>query len=68
MNKSILKSIFVALCGLVGLIYILNPSAGIIELIPDNLPFIGNLDEAAAVMLILNALAYFGLDLTKFFK
>ena len=35
-----------------GLIYILNPTAGILELLPDNLPIIGNLDEAAAVTMI----------------
>jgi uncharacterized membrane protein YkvA (DUF1232 family) len=31
------------------LFYIANPGAGVVELIPDNLPFVGNLDEAAAV-------------------
>jgi hypothetical protein len=29
--------------------YLTNPTAGIFELIPDNIPGIGNLDEAAAV-------------------
>ena len=36
-----------------GVIYLLNPGAGVFELIPDNLPIIGNLDEAAAFALIL---------------
>jgi uncharacterized membrane protein YkvA (DUF1232 family) len=66
--NSKLKSIWIFCCGLVGLIYILNPTAGIIELIPDNIPIIGNLDEAAAVVLVLGALRYFGIDFTKFFK
>lgn len=35
-----------------GLIYILNPTAGILELIPDNFPIIGNLDDALAFMLV----------------
>ena len=39
--------------GLVGLIYVLNPTFGIFELIPDNLPLIGNLDEGLAYLLIL---------------
>lgn len=60
-----LKSLGVFILGVVGLIYILNPTAGFFELIPDNLPFIGNLDEAGAVMLILGALRYFGIDLLK---
>ena len=34
--------------GVGGLLYLLNPGAGIFELLPDNLPLIGNLDEAAA--------------------
>ena len=68
MNKNPLKSIGVAVLGLIGLIYILNPTAGIIEIIPDAIPIIGNLDEAAAVALVLGALRYFGIDLTRFFK
>lgn len=36
-----------------GLIYLLNPTFGVFEFIPDNLPFIGNLDESVAFMLVL---------------
>lgn len=42
----------VYMLGLVGLIYLLNPTAGILELLPDNLPILGNLDEGLAAMLI----------------
>ena len=38
---------------IIGVIYILNPTFGLLEFIPDNLPIIGNLDESVAVMLIL---------------
>ncbi len=68
MKNNVFKSIGVALLGILGLIYILNPTAGIIEVIPDAIPIIGNLDEAAAVTLILTSLRYFGVDLTSFFK
>jgi uncharacterized membrane protein YkvA (DUF1232 family) len=37
----------------IGVLYILNPTLGILEFIPDNLPIIGNLDESVAVMLVL---------------
>jgi len=37
----------------IGIIYILNPTAGLLEFIPDNLPLVGNMDEGVAVMLIL---------------
>ena len=36
----------------IGLIYILNPGAGFIEFIPDNIPLLGNLDEGAAYLLL----------------
>jgi len=42
----------VYIMALVGVAYILNPGAGVFELLPDNLPIIGNLDEGAAVMAV----------------
>jgi uncharacterized membrane protein YkvA (DUF1232 family) len=35
-----------------GVVYLLNPGAGLFEILPDTLPVIGNLDEAAAVGLV----------------
>jgi len=35
-----------------GIIHMFNPGSGVIELIPDNIPFIGNLDEGGAVLAI----------------
>lgn len=66
--KNRLKNVVAVLGGILGVVYILNPTAGIVELIPDNIPFIGNLDEAAAVVLILGCLRHFNIDLTKYFK
>ena len=48
--------------------YILNPTAGFIELIPDNIPIIGNLDEAGAVLIIISAIKYFGFSIPDIFK
>jgi hypothetical protein len=62
-----LKNIFVFLIGILSLVYLINPGMGIFELIPDNLPIIGNLDEAGAAVLLIAALKYFGVDLTRFF-
>ena len=61
-----IKNILVAAAGLLSLVYLLNPTAGFIELIPDNFPIVGNLDEAAAVAIILAAFRYYGIDLTSF--
>lgn len=40
------------LAALLGLVYILNPTAGVIEILPDNLPLVGNLDEGVAFALL----------------
>ena len=61
-----IKNILVALAGIISLIYLFNPTAGILELIPDNFPIVGNLDEAAACAIVLAAFRYYGVDLTGF--
>jgi len=43
---------FVYVISLLGLLYLLNPTAGLLELIPDNLPWVGNIDEGAAAMAV----------------
>lgn len=63
-----LKNIIVACFGIIALLYILNIGAGILEFIPDNFPFIGNLDEGGAIVLLLMCLNYFGFDLKKIFN
>ncbi len=63
-----MKSVIVVILGLLSLIYIMNPTAGFIEIIPDNFPIIGNLDEAAATALLLSCMSYFGIDLFNLFR
>lgn len=63
-----LKKIVIIILGILSLFYIFNPGAGIFELIPDNIPFLGNLDEATAVIILLACLRYFGIDIGDFFK
>lgn len=65
--KNLLNSVIVGGLGLVSAIYLFNPGAGFLELIPDNIPVIGNLDEAAAVTILISCLAYFGVDLGSLF-
>ena len=59
----VLKSLFVLLLGVISALYLLNVGAGIFELIPDVVPFAGNIDEATATFLLLNCLAYFGVNI-----
>lgn len=63
-----MKKFGIILLGLFCLIYLFNPGAGFFELIPDNIPIIGNLDEAAAVALLLVCLKYFGINLPDIFR
>ena len=63
-----MKKIVVFCLGVLAALYILNPTAGLFEIIPDNLPLVGNLDEAAAVALLIMCLKYFGIDLPDIFR
>lgn len=51
-KSKLVRIVVVILCGL----YLLNPTAGLIEFLPDNLPLVGNLDEFAATFLMFAAL------------
>lgn len=46
--RSPVKTVGYVLLLIICIIYIINPGAGVLELIPDNLPLVGNLDEAGA--------------------
>lgn len=56
------------LATLVGALYLLNPTAGFLELLPDTLPLVGNLDEAGATALLLLGLRWLGFDPLRFSK
>ncbi|MCB1147452.1 MAG: DUF1232 domain-containing protein [Leptospiraceae bacterium] len=60
-----IKNILVGAWAIVCAIYLVNPGAGVIELIPDNVPFVGNLDEAAATAFLIYALRYFGANILE---
>ena len=61
-----IKNVLVAVAGLLSLVYLVNPGARVFELITDNIPIVGNLDEAVACAIILAAFRYYGIDLTAF--
>ena len=44
-------------------LWLLNPQMGVFVEIPDNLPIIGNLDEAFFTMLFLGCLSYLGFEI-----
>jgi hypothetical protein len=61
-EESRMKNNMVLLFGILAVIYLLNPGAGIFEILPDNLPIVGNLDEAAAAGILIYCLKYFKID------
>lgn len=54
-----MKTFFVITLAFASIIYLLNPTAGIFELLPDNIPFIGNIDEGLASFILLSSFEYF---------
>jgi uncharacterized membrane protein YkvA (DUF1232 family) len=63
-----MKTFAVIIMMLLSIFYLLNPTMGIFEFIPDNIPLVGNLDEAGATALLIMCLRYFGCDITKLFN
>ena len=62
------KDISAILVGAMAVLYLINPTAGFLEFLPDNLPIIGNIDEAAAVLIIISVLQHFGIQVPTIFK
>jgi len=66
-KKTPLKTAIVGGIGFLSALYILAPTLGLFELLPDSLPIVGNLDEFTAALLIMSSLKYFGVDLINMF-
>ncbi len=62
---NLLKNILIAGLGVVTVIYLINPTLGVLELLPDNLPLVGNVDEGLATTILLAVLRHYGLDVTR---
>ncbi len=62
------KDYLVAILGIVGILYMLNFGFGVMEFLPDNLPFVGNVDEVFALFLVYSSAEYFGIKMKSLFK
>ena len=67
-GMKLFRDFLVLASGILSALYLLNVGFGVVELIPDNVPIFGNLDEAAATGLLINCLAYFGLNVGHLFR
>ncbi|MFN5538806.1 MAG: hypothetical protein ACK481_01920 [Candidatus Melainabacteria bacterium] len=66
-KKTPLKNLVIGGLAAFSAVYLVAPTGGLFEFIPDMVPFIGNLDEVTATMMLLAALKYFGFDLMEMF-
>ena len=62
-RRGVLVKVSAAMVALVSAVYLLNPGFGVFELLPDNLPGVGNLDEAFFEYAFLTSLAALGVNL-----
>lgn len=66
-EKTKTKTLIVGIMGALSGLYLFNLTWGGIEFLPDNIPLIGNIDEATATLLLIASLRYFGIDLIEMF-
>lgn len=62
------KDFLVLGIGVIAVAYLLNFTFGLVEFLPDNLPIVGNLDEAVMTGVLISVFRYFDIDIIKFFK
>lgn len=58
-----LGTIFSVIVAIISAIYLINPTLGVFELLPDNIPLVGNLDEAFFTLALLSSLGALGMKL-----
>lgn len=66
--KKIINTIIVVFIGILSFMTVFKIGQQHIEFIPDHLRGIGNVDEAAAGVLLVKCLHYLGLDFVKIFE
>jgi hypothetical protein len=66
MGRLLKEMMIIGLAG-VATIYLIYPSLGVFELIPDAIPILGSLDEASATIILINTFRYYGFDLTRMY-
>ncbi len=62
-----MKKVLATLGALLSIVYLINPTMGVFEILPDNLPGVGNIDEAAVTALLIGCLRAVGFDPLKIF-
>ena len=60
------KNLLYIVLAVVSFLYLLNLGIGIIEFIPDNMPFFGQIDEAIATLVLIKSLVKLGVKIPYF--
>jgi hypothetical protein len=63
----LLKEMVILAVAAIAAIYLVYPSLGFFELIPDAVPLLGSLDEASATLILVGTLRYYGFDISKLY-
>ena len=63
-GSSMWSTLLAILGAILALVYLSNPTVGVFEFIPDNIPGIGNIDEVIATTILLTCLARLGIHIT----
>lgn len=53
-----MKNLIIIILMFLSIIYLVNPTLGLIEILPDNIPFVGNIDEGLASYILLSCIEY----------
>jgi hypothetical protein len=53
-----MRKVAVVLLSVVSVVYLINPTAGVFEFLPDNIPLIGNVDEGLAAYVLYSCVEY----------
>ena len=62
-KRTIFGTLVAVVVAMFCVVYMLNPTAGFFEFIPDSIPVIGNVDEGLIMLLFLACLKYLGIDI-----
>ena len=54
-----MKKFLIIALSVLSVIYLINPTAGVFEILPDNLPVVGNIDETLAAYLLFSSIQFF---------
>ena len=54
----LMRKAAVILLSVISVVYLINPTAGVFEFLPDNIPFVGNVDEGLAAYVLYSCVEY----------